>query len=159
MLRGARLPSACLGPSGAVRQARAVQADPPAGLCPDTAAKPAARLTGRPVREAGGIPLEAEVTAPRISARAFPDSNRIRPPPAPPPLARPPEQVTTFQQTNDFLGVPDTAPAIVPPEYVPQEDLTSWLLDERARDQYALRWADNTEIFWNEPGQEKLEPE
>lgn len=74
------------------------------------------------------------------------------------PGARRAAQVNTFQQVNDFLAVPDLAPAIVPPEYVPQEDLTSWLLDAKARDQYALRWADNTEIYWNDPTVAKLEP-
>lgn len=66
--------------------------------------------------------------------------------------------INTFSDVHEFLAIPDVAPEIVPPEFQPQEDLTSWLLDPRARDQYVIRWADNTEIFWNDPGQEKLEP-
>mmetsp|Transcript_18275 Transcript_18275/g.61120 ORF Transcript_18275/g.61120 Transcript_18275/m.61120 type:complete len:686 (-) Transcript_18275:133-2190(-) len=67
--------------------------------------------------------------------------------------------VTSFNQVNEYLATPDEAPPIVPPEYQEKEDLIAWLSDDKARDQYVLRWADNTEIFWNEPGAEKLEPE
>jgi uncharacterized protein with WD repeat len=67
-------------------------------------------------------------------------------------------QITTFAQANEYLNVPDEQPAIVPPEYEQQEDLNSWLIDARARDQYVLRWAENTEIFWNDPMGDKLEP-
>jgi hypothetical protein len=67
--------------------------------------------------------------------------------------------INTFAEVSEFLNVPDVAPAIVPPEYAAQEDLNSWLLDPKARDQYALRWADNTDIVWNEPGVERLEPD
>mmetsp|Transcript_28808 Transcript_28808/g.84433 ORF Transcript_28808/g.84433 Transcript_28808/m.84433 type:complete len:691 (+) Transcript_28808:11-2083(+) len=66
--------------------------------------------------------------------------------------------VNTFVQVNEYLAVPEEAPAIVPPEYEPKEDLNSWLLDNLARDQYVIRWADNTEIYWNDPGEDKLEP-
>ncbi|KAJ1627805.1 hypothetical protein T492DRAFT_595424, partial [Pavlovales sp. CCMP2436] len=66
--------------------------------------------------------------------------------------------VNTFAQVDEFLNVPDEAPAIVPPDYVASEDLDSFLTDGRARDQYVVRWADNTDIFWNTPGDERPEP-
>lgn len=54
--------------------------------------------------------------------------------------------------------------ANVPDEYVPQEDkdtvpkeddIHSWLTDERGRDQFAIRFAEETEIYWNDAHQSK----
>ena len=49
-----------------------------------------------------------------------------------------------------FSAVPD---AYAPPEakpFAPREDLMSWLLDPRGRDQFAARFADETELYWND---------
>ena len=32
----------------------------------------------------------------------------------------------------------------------PQENLQAWMADRRGRDQFAARWGDETEIFWND---------
>ena len=31
-----------------------------------------------------------------------------------------------------------------------QENLQAWMADRRGRDQFAARWGDETEIFWND---------
>jgi len=36
------------------------------------------------------------------------------------------------------------------PEYQPREDLHDWLLDKSARDQFVVRWGDETEIYIND---------
>eukprot|EP00899_Mesostigma_viride_P013900 jgi/Mesvir1/22510/Mv18538-RA.2 len=49
--------------------------------------------------------------------------------------------------------------AAVPEEYAPppepamqsKENLLDWLLDERARDQFVIRYGDETEVYWNDP--------
>jgi len=47
--------------------------------------------------------------------------------------------------------VPDEETEFVPPEYTPPENLRSWLMDESARDQFVVRYNDETEIWWNDP--------
>ena len=37
--------------------------------------------------------------------------------------------------------------------------MQSWLLDEGARDQFAVRYGDETEIWWNDPTKPNHEPE
>ena len=49
-----------------------------------------------------------------------------------------------------FAAVPES---YAPPEakpFAPREDLMSWLLDPRGRDQFAARFADETELYWND---------
>lgn len=79
----------------------------------------------------------------------------------PVPLNRPPPrflnpQVTLLNAFDKVAGVPDT---YVPPDdkdTVPQEDqIHSWLMDERGRDQFAIRFADETEVYWNDAHQSK----
>jgi translation initiation factor 3 subunit B len=41
-------------------------------------------------------------------------------------------------------------PPVIEP-YKEQEDLNNWLLDEQARDQYALHYHDTVQIMWNDP--------
>lgn len=31
-----------------------------------------------------------------------------------------------------------------------QENLQAWMADRRGRDQFAVRWGDETEVFWND---------
>ena len=43
-----------------------------------------------------------------------------------------------------------------------QEDLQSWMLDKRARDQFVVRSGDATEVMWNDPqrlGAESVRPQ
>ena len=67
--------------------------------------------------------------------------------------------VYTFDDLDKFSRVPNE---YVPPEakaYTPTEDLFHWLMDKRGRDQFASRYADQTEIFWNDAkatGKEEL---
>lgn len=67
--------------------------------------------------------------------------------------------MNTFTQVREYLAVPEEEPEIVPPEYQEKEDLNAWLSDPKARDQYVIRWADNTEVFWNDTAAQKVEPE
>ncbi len=34
--------------------------------------------------------------------------------------------------------------------YAMQENLQAWMADRRGRDQFAVRWGDETEVFWND---------
>ena len=67
--------------------------------------------------------------------------------------------VYTFDDLDKFSRVPNE---YVPPEakaYTPTEDLFHWLMDKRGRDQFVSRYADQTEIFWNDAkatGKEEL---
>eukprot|EP00252_Welwitschia_mirabilis_P007653 TRINITY_DN1925_c0_g1_i1.p1 TRINITY_DN1925_c0_g1~~TRINITY_DN1925_c0_g1_i1.p1 ORF type:complete len:724 (+),score=157.56 TRINITY_DN1925_c0_g1_i1:218-2389(+) len=48
----------------------------------------------------------------------------------------------------------------VPPEtkpYTPGENLQHWLADERGRDQFVIRANTDTEVYWNDPRQQKPE--
>jgi translation initiation factor 3 subunit B len=54
---------------------------------------------------------------------------------------------------EDFAKFAAVSDAYAPPEakpFAPREDLMSWLLDPRGRDQFAARFADETEIYWND---------
>jgi translation initiation factor 3 subunit B len=59
-------------------------------------------------------------------------------------------QVSLLDDFARYAAVPD---AYAPPEakpFAPREDLMSWLLDPRGRDQFAARFADETELYWND---------
>jgi hypothetical protein len=59
-------------------------------------------------------------------------------------------QVNIVEDFAKFAAVSET---YAPPEakpFAPREDLMSWLLDPRGRDQFAARFADETEIYWND---------
>eukprot|EP00741_Cyanophora_paradoxa_P015119 tig00020848_g14590.t1 len=65
-------------------------------------------------------------------------------------------KVNSYNDLNKFLSVPDeyTPPQQKP--YEPRDNLRFWLSDGRGRDQFVIRYADECEIFWNDPTQ-KLE--
>ena len=42
-------------------------------------------------------------------------------------------------------------------EYKPRENLQSWMMDERGRDQYVIRYADETEVYWNDGAHKRSE--
>jgi translation initiation factor 3 subunit B len=54
---------------------------------------------------------------------------------------------------DDFQRFGSVAEEYSPPEakpFEPRQELMSWLLDARGRDQFAVRFADETEIYWND---------
>ncbi|KAF9612679.1 hypothetical protein IFM89_003154 [Coptis chinensis] len=65
--------------------------------------------------------------------------------------------VNLFDDIDKFMKVPDQwAPPETKP-YTPGENLRHWLTDEKARDQFVIRAASNTEVLWNDPRQKKPE--
>jgi len=59
-------------------------------------------------------------------------------------------KVTSWDDFQKYLATPDTYVAPEIPNYEPRENLRSWLLDDRAIDQYVVRYGDITEVLWNE---------
>ena len=57
-----------------------------------------------------------------------------------------------------YMAVPDEEREYEPPPFTPSENLLSWLEDSTARDQYVVRYNDETEIWWNEPTKPNPEP-
>jgi translation initiation factor 3 subunit B len=66
--------------------------------------------------------------------------------------------VNSFEDHKKFMAVPDVEQEYVPPPFVPGESLTNWLEDGYGRDQYVLRYNDETEIWWNDPGKPNQQP-
>ncbi|KAK1262156.1 Eukaryotic translation initiation factor 3 subunit B [Acorus gramineus] len=65
--------------------------------------------------------------------------------------------VNLFDDFDRFMRVPDEwTPAEIKP-YTPGENLQQWLTDEKARDQFVICAASETEVMWNDPRQ--LKPE
>ncbi|KAM0950058.1 putative transcription factor WD40-like family [Dioscorea sansibarensis] len=61
--------------------------------------------------------------------------------------------VNLFDDFEKYMKVPDEwTPAEIKP-YVPGENLQQWLTDEKARDQFVIRAATFSEVFWNDPRQ------
>ncbi|GAA0145959.1 hypothetical protein Leryth_013162 [Lithospermum erythrorhizon] len=63
--------------------------------------------------------------------------------------------VNMFDDIEKFMKVPDQW---APPEskpYTPGENLHHWLADEKARDQFVIRAATDTEVYWNDARQLK----
>lgn len=56
-----------------------------------------------------------------------------------------------------FMGVPDEYQAPAQKSFNPMETLHAWLIDDRARDQFAIRYQDMTEIGWNDHKQGKMD--
>jgi hypothetical protein len=46
---------------------------------------------------------------------------------------------------------------LVRKEYKPRENLQSWMMDDRGRDQFVIRYADETEIYWNDGAHKRAE--
>ena len=59
--------------------------------------------------------------------------------------------VNSFEDHAKYMAVPDEEKEFEPPPYVPKESLLQWMEDENARDQYVVRYNDETEIWWNDP--------
>ena len=67
--------------------------------------------------------------------------------------------VNSFEDHAKFMSVPDEEVEFVPPPFVPKEDLRDWLSDPGARDQYVVRYNEETEIWWNEATKPSMDPE
>jgi len=57
--------------------------------------------------------------------------------------------VSDWEKYENFDENAVEPPSIEP--YKEQENLTTWLTDEQARDQYALKYYDSVQIMWNDP--------
>lgn len=66
-------------------------------------------------------------------------------------------RVNLLADLDRFAAVPDD---YSPPEakpFEPRQEIMSWLLDPRGRDQFAVRFADETEIYWNDAAAKRPE--
>ena len=68
-------------------------------------------------------------------------------------------QVNSYEDHAKFMAVPDEEGELVPPPFVPKEDMRHWLMDPAARDQLVVRYNDETEIWWNESTKPASDPE
>jgi translation initiation factor 3 subunit B len=61
--------------------------------------------------------------------------------------------VFAVNKFDDFMRlskVPDEYTPLAKVEHKPKENLMAWMMDDRGRDQFVLRYGDETEIFWND---------
>jgi hypothetical protein len=66
--------------------------------------------------------------------------------------------VDTHVHVGVHRQLPDQYVAPPPPEYQERGNLRGWLLDNKARDQYVIRYADESEILWNDPAPDVSSP-
>jgi translation initiation factor 3 subunit B len=59
-------------------------------------------------------------------------------------------KTSSFDDFAKFERVPDVYEQPKPKPWTPKENTQSYMLDERGRDQYAIRFGDATEIHWND---------
>jgi len=67
--------------------------------------------------------------------------------------------VNSLEDHAKFMAVPEVEVEVVPPPFVPKENVKEWLNDTAARDQYVVRYNDETEIWWNEANKPSTDPE
>eukprot|EP00898_Chlorokybus_atmophyticus_P002542 jgi/Chlat1/3289/Chrsp22S03537 len=67
-------------------------------------------------------------------------------------------KVNMFDDFERYSKVPDEYHTPEPQPYQPKENLLGFMLDERGRDQFAIRYADETEIYWNDPKKGQPDP-
>lgn len=58
--------------------------------------------------------------------------------------------VCQFSEFARIIESPDTYTAPPPPQPTERGNLRQWLLDDKARDQYVIRYADESEVLWND---------
>jgi len=56
-----------------------------------------------------------------------------------------------FTDFDRFMAIPETFVEPKKVEYQTKANLTNWLLDPFFRDQFVIRYASETQIFWNDP--------
>jgi len=66
-------------------------------------------------------------------------------------------RVTMFDDFAKYLKVPDEYQKPDKKDFKQVENLQEWILDQRGREQFAARYADETDILWNDP--QKSEPD
>lgn len=66
--------------------------------------------------------------------------------------------VNRFDDVARYAAVPDAYAPPPPREYTPSENLQAWMLDRRGRDQFAIRYGDETEVLWNDAARRGVEP-
>ena len=59
-------------------------------------------------------------------------------------------KVSKFDDFSKYDAVPDEYKAPEPKPYVARENTASYMLDDRGRDQFAIRFGDETEVHWND---------
>ena len=59
-------------------------------------------------------------------------------------------KVSKFDDFTKYDAVPNDYKAPEPKPYVARENTASYMLDDRGRDQFAIRFGDETEIHWND---------
>mmetsp|Transcript_7434 Transcript_7434/g.24695 ORF Transcript_7434/g.24695 Transcript_7434/m.24695 type:complete len:720 (+) Transcript_7434:103-2262(+) len=64
-------------------------------------------------------------------------------------------KVSKLDDVAKYMKVPESYTPPAKEAYVPKENMQSYMLDERGRDQYAIRFADETHIYWNDEAQSK----
>eukprot|EP00850_Spirogloea_muscicola_P016935 SM000141S00879 [mRNA] locus=s141:121775:136794:- [translate_table: standard] len=67
-------------------------------------------------------------------------------------------KVNMFDDFDRYMRVPDE---YAPPErrdYSAGDNLYSWLMDDRGRDQFVIRFQSETEVYWNDGRQAKPDP-
>lgn len=65
--------------------------------------------------------------------------------------------VSLFPEFKRIVEVPDEYVAPPPQEYKSRGYLKQWLIDPKSRDQYVIRFSDESEIFWNDTVESKEE--
>jgi translation initiation factor 3 subunit B len=66
--------------------------------------------------------------------------------------------VTRFDDLARYRSLPSTYEAPPPREFKAPPPLTDWLLDKRGRDQFVVRFGDETEVFWNDAAKHAADP-
>ena len=66
-------------------------------------------------------------------------------------------KVNRLEDFDKYGAVPDEYTVPEEKEFLPRENLHSWLLDERGRDQFVIRYGDETEVYWNDAHQGRPE--
>lgn len=66
-------------------------------------------------------------------------------------------QVCMFDDFDKFEKVPDEYEAAAPAEYKQLENVQEWLVDTRGRDQFVVRYGDESEVLWNDAARSQPE--
>jgi len=66
--------------------------------------------------------------------------------------------VTSFGDFHKYTSIPDEEIEYLPPTFFPKENMHNWLEDEAARDQFVVRYGDETEVWWNDPNKQHHQP-
>ncbi|KAK9824494.1 hypothetical protein WJX72_010811 [[Myrmecia] bisecta] len=65
--------------------------------------------------------------------------------------------VNMFDDFEKYLKVTDEYQPPAPKEYVPTDNLLEWMMDRRGRDQFVVRYGDETEVHWHDAARRQPE--